>query len=92
MALSILNHSGIFILEGNLCTSTSRSFIIHFEYLINTYKNVTINIDRVKTIDSCGVEALKTLIAISLKNNSLFYIIGKEYKDIHANDNKFFAA
>jgi|TARA_R110000787_G_scaffold43892_2_gene107546 ABC-type transporter Mla MlaB component len=92
MALQILEKNGTFELCGNLNTKTSRSFIIHFEYLINTLKDVTINIDKIKAIDSSGVEALKTLIAISLKNNSIFYIIGKGCKDIYAHNRSAFAA
>ena len=92
MALQILEKNGTFELFGNLNTKTSRSFIIHFEYLINTLKGVTINIDKIKAIDSSGVEALKTLIAISLKNNSILYIIRKGYKDTYARNSKKFAA
>lgn len=92
MELRILKKNGTFELSGSLNTKTSRSFIIHFEYLINTFKNVSVNIDKVKTIDTSGVEALKTLIAISLKNNNIFYIIGKGCKGIDAHNSKIFAA
>jgi ABC-type transporter Mla MlaB component len=92
MALQILEKNGAYELYGNLNTNTSRSFIIHFEYLINTFKNVTINIDKVKAIDASGVEALKTLITISLKNNSIFYIMGKGCKEIYAHNSNTFAA
>jgi ABC-type transporter Mla MlaB component len=92
MALQVLKKNEIFELCGNLNTKTSRSFIIHFEYLINTFKNITVNIDKVKEIDACGVEALKTLIAISLKNNSIFYIIGNGSKEIYDHKSKAFAA
>tara|TARA_B100000809_G_scaffold264621_1_gene320952 strand:- start:2724 stop:3002 length:279 start_codon:yes stop_codon:yes gene_type:complete len=92
MALQILEKNGTFELCGNLNTKTSRSFIIHFEYLINTLKDVTINIDKIKAIDINGVEALKTLIAISLKNNCILSIIGKGCKDIYAHNSKTFAA
>ena len=92
MALQIFENKGNFELSGVLNTSTSRSFIIHFEYLINTFKNVTVNIEKLKEIDACGVESLKTLIAISLKNNNEFYIIGNGSKDIYAHKSTAFAA
>jgi len=92
MALQISKKNGTYELSGNLNTNTSRSFIIHFEYLINTLKYVTVNIDKVKEIDACGVESLKTLIAISLKSNSRFYIIGNGSKDIYAHQSNAFAA
>jgi ABC-type transporter Mla MlaB component len=57
MALQILEKNGTFELYGNLNTKNSRSFIIHFEYLINTLKDVTINIDKIKALDSSRVEA-----------------------------------
>ena len=92
MALKILKKNGTFELRGNLNSKTSRSFIIHFEYLINTANNVTVNIDKIKKIDVCGIEALKTLIAISLKSNNLFKIIGNGSKDIYDYKSKVFAA
>ena len=61
MALQILEKNGTFELCGKLNTNTSQSFITHFQYLIKTFKNVTINIDKVKAIDASGVEALKNL-------------------------------
>jgi ABC-type transporter Mla MlaB component len=88
MALQILEKNGTFQLFGNLNTQTSCSFIIHFKNLIHTLNDVTINIDKIKEIDTCGVEALKTLIAISLKNNSLLSIIGKGCKNIYTSNSK----
>ena len=83
MALQISENKGIFHLEGSLNSSTTRSFIIHFEHIINTIKNVKINIDKIKDIDESGVSAFKTLIAIALRNNKLFYIVGDSSKDIY---------
>ena len=83
MALEIRQKKDIFELKGKLNTKNSRTFIIHFEYLIKTFKNVTVNIDKVKAIDITGVEAMKTLIAISLKNHCQFYITGRGCEDIY---------
>ena len=87
MALQILENNGTFDLEGSLNTTTSRSFIIHFEHIINTVKDVTVNIDKVNAIDASGVEALKTLIAIALRTNNKFSVTGYGCKDIY-NDYK----
>jgi ABC-type transporter Mla MlaB component len=92
MALQILEKEGTYELHGNLNTKISRSFIIHFEYLITNFKDITIDIEKIKAIDTTGVEALKTLIAISLKNNSIFYIIGKGCKDIYGHNNSKFTS
>ena len=67
MALQILEKKGTCELHGNLNTKTSRSFIIHFEYLIIKLKDIPIEIEKIKAIDRTCVEALKTLISISLK-------------------------
>jgi ABC-type transporter Mla MlaB component len=83
MALQVLENKGTFHLQGSLNSLTARSFIIHFEYIINTVKNVKINIDKIKEIDQTGVEAFKTLIAIALRNNRLFNIVGDGSKDIY---------
>lgn len=92
MALQIFKKNGNFQLCGNLNTSTTRSFIIHFEHLINTLKIVTVNIEKLNEIDASGVEALKTLIAISLRGNSTLSIIGNGSKDIYAHRSTAFAA
>ena len=38
MALQIFKKNNTFELSGNLNSQTSRSFIIHFEYLLNNFK------------------------------------------------------
>lgn len=83
MALQILEHNGTFYLQGNINATTSRSFIIHFEHMIETFKNVKINIDKIKEIDSNGVAAFKTLFATALRNHKLFSVTGNGCKDIY---------
>ena len=83
MALQISENKGTFHLKGSVNATTTRSFIIYFEHLINTIDNVKINIDKIKNIDESGVEAFKTLIAISLRNNKFFLIVGNGSKDIY---------
>ena len=83
MALQILEHNGTFYLQGNLNATTSRSFIIHFDYMIKTIKNITVNIDKVKEIDVNGVAAFKTLFATALKQQNSFSVIGNGCKDIY---------
>ena len=92
MALQILEQNGTFELQGSLTTATTRSFIIHFEHIINTVKNVTVNIDKEKTIDVSGVDALKTLIAIALRSNNVFSVVGNGCKEIYDDYRSAFAA
>ncbi len=83
MALQILEQNGTFYLEGNINATTSRSFIIHFEHVIKASKNVKVDIDKVKEIDSNGVAAFKTLFASALRNHKLFSVMGNGCKDIY---------
>lgn len=92
MALQILEQNGVFELHGSLTTNTARSFIIHLEHIINTVKNVTVDIDHVRSIDASGVEALKTIMAIALRTNNIFSIVGYGSKDIYQDYGSSFAA
>lgn len=94
MALQILQQNDTFYVTGNLNTTTARAFIIHFEHLIKTVSEVTINIDKVKVIDFSGVAAFKTLFATALRDDKLLHIIGNGFKDIYdeLNHNYHFAA
>lgn len=83
MALQILEENGTFELHGSLTTATTKSFIMHFEHMINTVKNITINIDNVNTIDATGVEALKMVMTNALRSNHIFSVIGNGCKDIY---------
>lgn len=92
MALQILEENGTFKLHGSLTTTTTRLFITHFEHIIKTMKNVTVNIDKVDAIDRNGVEALKTLMTVAFRSNSLFSIIGNGCKEIYHDYKTSFAA
>ena len=59
MALQILNKKGIFHLEGKINCSTAKSFITHFEHYILRNKKTIINIDKIKKIDSDGLDSIK---------------------------------
>ncbi len=83
MALQITEKKGIFYLKGKINCSTVRSFIIHFEHCILQNRKTTINIDKIKEIDYEGVKAIKTLMAIALRNQKLFAAIGYNAKDVH---------
>lgn len=87
MALQITQQNGTFLVSGKLNTSTTRSFIIHFEYIIEQYQNVILNIDGVSEIDYDGLEGIKTLTAIALRNHKMFSVIGNGCKDIYQDFN-----
>ena len=87
MALQITQQNGTFLLKGKLNTSTSRSFIIHFEYIIEQLQNVVVNIDGISEIDHDGLEGIKTLTAIALRNHKMFSVIGNGCKDVYQDFN-----
>ena len=84
MALQISENKGTFHLKGSVNVTTTRSFIIYFEHMINNINNVKVDIDNIKEIDESGVEAFKTLIAISLRNNKFFLIVGDGSKNFYS--------
>lgn len=87
MALQITQQNETFLLRGKLNSLTTRSFIIHFEYLIEKQENIVVNIDGIAEIDHDGVEGIKTLTAIALRNYKLFSVIGNGCKDIYQDFN-----
>ena len=87
MALQITEQNGTFLVHGQLNSITTRSFIIHFKYIIEQHNNVVINIDCVTEIDEDGLEGIKSLIAIALLNHKMFSVIGNGCKDIYQDFN-----
>ncbi|MCH2194243.1 hypothetical protein [Kordia sp.] len=87
MALQITQQNGTFLLKGKLNTTTSRSFIIHFEYIMEQQQNVVVNIDGITEIDYDGLEGIKTLTAIALRDHKMFSVIGNGCKDIYQDFN-----
>lgn len=83
MALQILENNGTFYLQGDITTTTSRAFIVYFEQLLRSFKNITVNIDQVKEIDKKGVSAFKKLYINALRENKLFSVVGNGCKDIY---------
>ena len=87
MALQITQQNGTFILKEKLNTMTTKSFVIHFEHIIEQHQNVVVNIDEVTEIDYDGLEGVKTVKAIALQNHKMFSVIGNGCKDIYQDFN-----
>lgn len=87
MALQITAQNETFLLNGGLNLSTTRSFIIHFEHIIEQHDNIVINIDEITEIDEDGLEGIKSLIATALQNQKMFSVIGNGCKDIYQDFN-----
>ncbi|QXP72555.1 hypothetical protein H0I31_02300 [Tenacibaculum sp. AHE15PA] len=83
MALQISNKKGIFHLKGKINCSTVKSFITHFEHYISRNKKTIINIDKIKEIDSDGLNGIKKLMKIALRNKNKFFTVGRGARDIY---------
>ena len=88
MGLHVSQKKGKYYLKGKLNSATSRFFIIYFEHTIKQHKSVTINIDNVSEINKDGLEAISTLMAIALRNEKLFLVIGYGCKEIYDDFNQ----
>lgn len=83
MALQVTQKKETLYLKGRINSTTARLFIIHLEHYVEKLKNVIINIDNIKEIDSDGIEAIKTVWAMALKNHKRFSIRGYGCKEIY---------
>ncbi|WP_299121176.1 STAS domain-containing protein [uncultured Tenacibaculum sp.] len=82
MALQISEKKGIFYLKGKINCTTVKSFVTYFEHYISKNKKTVINLDKIKEIDSDGLNAIKKLRAIAVKNQKIFSTTGNGTKDI----------
>ena len=83
MALKIIEQNGIFIAEGSINSATSEFFQNHFNDIIDKYKKVTINIDKVNQIDRIGLSVLRKFYINGLRYNRDFSIVGFGCKEIY---------
>jgi len=83
MALTIKEKNNVFTVEGSINASTARHFQSHFEMLLNTFRELTIDIESVSEIDKNGLAAIKVLYDNALSNNRAFFILGTGCKEIY---------
>ncbi|AXT20360.1 hypothetical protein D7030_04365 [Flavobacteriaceae bacterium AU392] len=91
MALTIKERRGTFYIQGNINTSTASSFRTHFEHILNTYGNLTLDIDNVAEIDADGMIALRALYINAFIRKQDFSIVGYGCKEIY-DDFRYFDA
>ena len=82
MAIQIIKNQEIFEIKGNIVAENVASLQHHFEKLLTKTDKVIVCIDNVKKIDASGVLTLTKLFKNAMKNNKIFYVIGKENKKI----------
>ncbi|QXP60264.1 STAS domain-containing protein [Olleya sp. HaHaR_3_96] len=83
MALRITQQDNTITLEGTLNTETVNNFKSHFNFILNAFKNVTLNIDKVKDIDDSAMQILKAMYVNGVKNNMMFFVEGNRSEVIY---------
>ncbi len=83
MALTIKERNGAFCVKGGINAATVNSFKTHFNYILDTYGNLTLDIDGVTEIDANGMSALRTLYINAYLKKQDFSIIGYGCKEIY---------
>ncbi|MFV9551235.1 STAS domain-containing protein [Algibacter sp. PT7-4] len=83
MSLTIKEDHGTFLLEGVINTTTLKQFKERLEFLLAYTNAVTINIDKVTSINKEGLKAIEDLFYTAKLNNKTFCVIGYGCKDIY---------
>ena len=78
-----INYSqGLFEIEGSLNAENSASLKKHFETYFRSNDKAVLNLDKLKKIDISGVNCLVNLYKKAIRNNKIFYAVGKSNKNI----------
>ena len=83
MALLITRNNNIFEVEGNLNNTTSSNFIAHLSLSLNSSNGLSIDINKVKEIDSNGIKALEEIFNKAKSWDKPFYIIGENSEKVY---------
>lgn len=84
MALTITEKNNVFIVEGSINASTSKSLINHCKSFLKAFGEVSIDLQQIAHIDMNGLLAIKSLYAFAQKSKTNFFVVG----DGHTNSNK----
>ena len=78
-----INYSqGIFEIEGKLAAENVKSLKHHVETLLNAGKDVILSLDKLEKIDASGINVISNLYKKAIRNNKIFYVIGRDNKKI----------
>jgi len=83
MALKITQQNNIITLEGVLNTNTLSSFKNHFTAILNTNKEVTLDMDKLTEMDASGMHTLKEMYRNAIHSNNIFFIVGSGCKEVY---------
>ena len=82
MALKITQDQGIYQVKGSIVAENVNSLKRYCEQLLFSKEKVILCLDKVKRIDTSGVNVLNVLFKNAMKENKIFYIIGKQNKEV----------
>ncbi len=76
MPLKITEQNGTFLVDGMINAITAKDFQKHFEFILSSHGELTIDIENVKEIDVNGMSALKAIYTSAFTYNKKFFIVG----------------
>jgi anti-anti-sigma regulatory factor len=82
MSIQITYDGGVYEIKGLLNAQNGKSLKNHFEVLMNHSKGMVLSLNKVVDIDSSSVNIISDLYRKAQKNDTLFYIIGKENQKV----------
>ncbi|MEW4923786.1 STAS domain-containing protein [Algibacter sp. 2305UL17-15] len=83
MDLRITSCNNFFKLKGNLNKNNVAIFQTEFKKAFKKFKNLTISVEGLESVDRFGVKALADLHSNSLKNNIQLAIVGLGCKELY---------
>ena len=76
MALTITEKNGVFIVEGAINASTSKSLMNHCKSFLNACGEVIIDLQHIAFINVDGLLAIKSLYEFASKSQTYFHVVG----------------
>lgn len=83
MSLKISKKKSVYYLKGKIKKTSTKVFLNYFIDKIKNKKKVILNIDKTKTIDKNGVQAILELMNFATEKNNSFLITGNGCKEIY---------
>ena len=83
MALTITQLNTTVQLKGALNAATLNEFSTHFKFILNTYENITLDINHLTELSIHGVQLLRNLYTKAIMNQNIFFIEGNRSEEIY---------
>ena len=83
MALTITEKNGVFIVEGALNASTSKSLLTHCKSLLKVCGKICIDVQQIACIDKNGLLTIRSLYEFAKQSNTIFRVVGDGFNENH---------